>query len=58
MLMKTNNVALVGPRFFVIAHIVSHVASELHVLILSFGATDITLSSYQYRMIGFYGRNG
>ncbi|GLJ46350.1 hypothetical protein SUGI_0977080 [Cryptomeria japonica] len=47
-LMKTNNVAIVGPQSSVIAHIVSHVASELHVPILSFGATDPTLSSYQY----------
>ncbi|GLJ46345.1 hypothetical protein SUGI_0976910 [Cryptomeria japonica] len=47
-LMKTDNVAIVGPQSSVIAHIVSHIASELHVPTLSFGATDPTLSSYQY----------
>ncbi|KAH9328287.1 hypothetical protein KI387_000395, partial [Taxus chinensis] len=46
-LMKRDNVAIIGPQSSVIAHIVSHIASELHTPILSFG-TDATLSSYQY----------
>lgn len=47
-LMKKNNVAIVGPQFSVLAHIVSSVANELHIPVLSFGATDPTLSSLQY----------
>eukprot|EP00253_Pinus_taeda_P007137 PITA_07137 len=46
--MKKNNVAIVGPQFSVLAHVVSHVASELHIPILSFGATDPTLTTFQY----------
>jgi len=46
--MKKNNVAIVGPQFSVLAHVVSHVASELHIPILSFGATDPSLTSFQY----------
>jgi len=47
-LMKKNNVAIVGPQFSVLAHVVSSVANELHIPILSFGATDPTLTSLQY----------
>ncbi|KAH9328311.1 hypothetical protein KI387_000419, partial [Taxus chinensis] len=47
-LMKKNNMAIVGPQSSVIAHVVANIASELQVPILSFGATDPTLSSYQY----------
>ena len=46
MLMKTNNVALVGPQSYVISHIVSHVVSEIHWLFFSVGETDPNLSSY------------
>eukprot|EP01018_Ginkgo_biloba_P018045 Gb_41412 [translate_table: standard] len=47
-LMKKDMVAIVGPQSSVLAHIVSHVANELQVPLLSFAATDPTLSSYQY----------
>ncbi|CAL0333919.1 unnamed protein product [Lupinus luteus] len=47
-LMKNEVVAAVGPQSSGIAHVVSHVANELHVPLLSFGATDPTLSALQY----------
>ncbi|XP_057866286.2 glutamate receptor 3.4 isoform X2 [Cryptomeria japonica] len=47
-LMKKKNMAILGPQSSVIAHVVSNIASELQVPIMSFGATDPTLSSYQY----------
>ncbi|XP_027346597.1 glutamate receptor 3.4-like isoform X2 [Abrus precatorius] len=47
-LMENDVVAVVGPLSSVIAHIISHVVNELHVPLLSFGATDPTLSSLQY----------
>ncbi|XP_071708595.1 glutamate receptor 3.6-like [Rutidosis leptorrhynchoides] len=46
--MKTENVALIGPQSSELAHVISHVANELQVPILSFTATDPTLSSLQY----------
>ena len=45
MLMKKNNVALISPKSSIIAHIVLHVANELHVLILSL-EQQIQLSHY------------
>ncbi|KAK7312717.1 hypothetical protein VNO77_36802 [Canavalia gladiata] len=47
-LMENDVVAVVGPQSSGIAHIISHVVSELHVPLLSFGATDPTLSALQY----------
>ncbi|XP_057457898.1 glutamate receptor 3.4-like isoform X2 [Lotus japonicus] len=47
-LMEHEVVAVIGPQSSGIAHIISHVANELHVPLLSFGATDPSLSSLQY----------
>lgn len=47
-LLEKNVVAIVGPQSSGIAHVVSHVAHELHVPLLSFAATDPTLSSLEY----------
>lgn len=41
-------VAVIGPQSSGIGHVISHVVNELHVPLLSFGATDPTLSSLQY----------
>ncbi|KAK4347563.1 hypothetical protein RND71_033902 [Anisodus tanguticus] len=46
--METDTVAIVGPQSSVIAHVVSNIANELQVPLLSFAATDPTLSSLQY----------
>lgn len=46
--MEHEVVAVIGPQSSGIAHIISHVANELHVPLLSFGATDPSLSSLQY----------
>ncbi|KAG4390451.1 hypothetical protein AAZX31_06G285100 [Glycine max] len=46
--MENDVVAVVGPLSSGIAHVISHVVNELHVPLLSFGATDPTLSSLQY----------
>ncbi|XP_027187243.1 glutamate receptor 3.4 isoform X2 [Cicer arietinum] len=47
-LMENEVVAAIGPQSSGIAHVISHVVNELHVPLLSFGATDPTLSSLQY----------
>ncbi|XP_010457602.1 PREDICTED: glutamate receptor 3.4-like isoform X1 [Camelina sativa] len=47
-LMETKVVAAIGPQSSGIAHMIGYVANELHVPLLSFGATDPTLSSLQY----------
>lgn len=47
-LMENDVVAAVGPQSSGIAHVISHVVNELHVPLLSFGATDPTLASLQY----------
>ncbi|CDY46839.1 BnaA10g03230D [Brassica napus] len=47
-LMETQVVAAIGPQSSSIAHMISYVANELHVPLLSFAATDPTLSSLQY----------
>ncbi|KAI3809809.1 hypothetical protein L1987_19409 [Smallanthus sonchifolius] len=47
-LMEKNVVAAIGPQSSTIAHVISHVVNELHVPLLSFAATDPTLSSLQY----------
>ncbi|KAF8391513.1 hypothetical protein HHK36_023818 [Tetracentron sinense] len=41
-------VAIIGPQSSVTAHVISHVVNELHVPVLSFAATDPTLSALQY----------
>lgn len=47
-LMGKGVVAAIGPQSSGIAHVISHVVNELQVPLLSFGATDPTLSSLQY----------
>ncbi|KAK2975681.1 hypothetical protein RJ640_027784 [Escallonia rubra] len=46
--MEGDTVGIIGPQSSVMAHVISHVANELHVPLLSFSATDPTLSSLQY----------
>ncbi|GJU82628.1 glutamate receptor 3.6-like protein [Tanacetum coccineum] len=46
--METDSVALIGPQSSVLAHVISHVANELQVPLLSLTATDPTLSALQY----------
>ncbi|THG08819.1 glutamate receptor 3.3-like [Camellia sinensis] len=46
--METDVVAIIGPQSSVVAHIISNVANELQVPMLSFAATDPTLSSLQF----------
>ncbi|KAJ7957996.1 Glutamate receptor [Quillaja saponaria] len=46
--METDIIAIIGPQSSVVAHIISHVANELQVPLLSFAATDPTLSSLQF----------
>lgn len=46
--MENDVVAAIGPQSSGIAHVISHVVNELQVPLLSFGATDPTLSSLQY----------
>ncbi|GAA0143467.1 transmembrane signal receptor [Lithospermum erythrorhizon] len=46
--METNTMAIIGPQSSVIAHVISHIANELQVPLLSYAATDPTLSSLQY----------
>ncbi|KAI6672807.1 hypothetical protein NL676_000713 [Syzygium grande] len=47
-LMENDVFLAIGPQSSQIAHVISHVVNELHVPLLSFGATDPTLSSLQY----------
>ncbi|CAM0151661.1 unnamed protein product [Urochloa decumbens] len=47
-LMEKQVVAVVGPQSSGIAHVVSHVANELRVPLVSFAATDPALASTQY----------
>ncbi|KAL2331832.1 hypothetical protein Fmac_019413 [Flemingia macrophylla] len=47
-LMEDEVVAAIGPQSSGIAHVISHVVNELHVPLISFGATDPSLSSLQY----------
>lgn len=46
--METDVVAVIGPQSSVVAHIITHVANELQIPLLSFGATDPTLDSLQF----------
>ncbi|CAM0909459.1 unnamed protein product [Alopecurus aequalis] len=47
-LMERNVVAIIGPQSSGIGHVISHVVNELHVPLLSFAATDPTLSASEY----------
>ncbi|KAI4353643.1 hypothetical protein L6164_002575 [Bauhinia variegata] len=47
-LMAKHTVAIIGPQSSITAHVISHVANELQVPLLSFSATDPTLSSLQF----------
>ncbi|XP_043712818.1 glutamate receptor 3.2-like [Telopea speciosissima] len=46
--METDTVAIIGPQTAIMAHVISHLANELQVPLLSFTALDPTLSSLQY----------
>ncbi|KAL7119738.1 hypothetical protein ACP275_02G080500 [Erythranthe tilingii] len=46
--METNTVAIIGPQVSGMAHILSHLANQLHVPMLSFTALDPGLQSLQY----------
>ncbi|KAG8368936.1 hypothetical protein BUALT_Bualt15G0098200 [Buddleja alternifolia] len=46
--METNTVAIIGPQTSGMAHVLSHLANELHTPMLSFTALDPSLSSLQY----------
>ncbi|XP_074333325.1 glutamate receptor 3.6 isoform X1 [Apium graveolens] len=46
--MEGDTVAIIGPQSSVLAHVISHVANEFKIPLLSFSATDPTLSSLQY----------
>ncbi|KAI8536765.1 hypothetical protein RHMOL_Rhmol10G0282000 [Rhododendron molle] len=46
--MESDTVAIIGPQSSVTAHVISHIANELQVPLLSFAATDPSLSSLQY----------
>ncbi|XP_038900846.1 glutamate receptor 3.4-like [Benincasa hispida] len=48
-LMEDGVVAAIGPQSSGIAHVISHVINELHIPLLSFGATDPALSAQQYQ---------
>ncbi|KAL9231790.1 hypothetical protein vseg_006964 [Gypsophila vaccaria] len=46
--MEMDTVAVIGPQTSTMAHVLSHLANELHVPFLSFTALDPTLSPIQY----------
>lgn len=46
--MEKDTIAIIGPQSSVLAHVVSHVANELQVPMLSFAATDPTLTPLQF----------
>ncbi|XP_010266236.1 PREDICTED: glutamate receptor 3.2-like [Nelumbo nucifera] len=46
--MEMDTVAIIGPQNSIMAHVISHLANELQVPLLSFTALDPTLSSLQY----------
>ncbi|XP_061348859.1 glutamate receptor 3.3-like [Gastrolobium bilobum] len=47
-LMENDTVAVIGPQFSVMAHVISHIANEMQVPLLSFAASDPTLTSLQF----------
>ncbi|AES95334.1 glutamate receptor 3.2 [Medicago truncatula] len=46
--MARHNVAIIGPHSSVTAHVITHIANELQVPLISFSALDPTLSSLQF----------
>ncbi|XP_059440451.1 glutamate receptor 3.6-like [Corylus avellana] len=46
--MENDTVAIIGPQQSVMAHVISHIANELQVPLLSFAASDPTLNSLQF----------
>ncbi|KAE8729584.1 Glutamate receptor 3.1 [Hibiscus syriacus] len=46
--METDTVAIIGPQSSMLAHVLSHLANELHVPLLSFTALDPSLSPLQF----------
>ncbi|PKI66522.1 hypothetical protein CRG98_013086 [Punica granatum] len=46
--METDTVAIIGPQTSTMAHVLSHLANQLHVPLLSFTALDPSLSPLQY----------
>ncbi|KAG2696229.1 hypothetical protein I3760_07G048400 [Carya illinoinensis] len=46
--MEKDTVAIIGPQLSVTAHVISHIANELQVPLLSYSATDPTLSPLQF----------
>ncbi|XP_029127565.1 glutamate receptor 3.6 isoform X2 [Cajanus cajan] len=46
--MARQSVAIIGPHSSVTAHVITHIANELQVPLLSFSALDPTLSSLQF----------
>ncbi|KAK4600461.1 hypothetical protein RGQ29_010205 [Quercus rubra] len=46
--LETDTVAIIGPQTAVMAHVLSHLANEFHVPLLSFTALDPTLSPLQF----------
>ncbi|KAJ4799712.1 Glutamate receptor [Rhynchospora pubera] len=49
--MEKDVVAILGPQSSVIAHVIAHLANELKVPLLSFSATDPTLTSLEYPFV-------
>ncbi|KAJ1291151.1 hypothetical protein BS78_02G296000 [Paspalum vaginatum] len=47
-LLAKDVVAVLGPQSSAVAHVISHSVNELHVPLISFAATDPTLSSFEY----------
>ncbi|KAL1370654.1 hypothetical protein HN51_000887 [Arachis hypogaea] len=48
LLMEKDTAAIIGPQYSVMAHVISHIANEMQVPLLSFAATDPTLTSLQF----------
>ncbi|GAB2279389.1 hypothetical protein Dimus_014032 [Dionaea muscipula] len=46
--MENETVAIIGPQSSVLAHVICHIANDLQVPLLSFAATEPTLSSLQF----------
>lgn len=46
--MEKDTLAIIGPQTAVIAHVISHIANELQVPLLSYAVQDPTLSSLQF----------
>lgn len=47
-LLAKDVVAVIGPQSSAVAHVICHAVNELHVPLISFAATDPTLSSLEY----------